>query len=141
MTLLMLLSPSRPDHDASCAHSSIRPFYRPILEAYHSALAFAQHPQFSNQCVTREEYLESGSNACRRKFKDWQDVGGSGSVGGSGPGTRTSTSSNPSREAGKTKGKGRPRDEDSNDGDESPPSAPAKTIRTRTRTVSAVKRR
>lgn len=120
---------------------TIYPSSEPALEAYHSALAFAQHPHFSNQCVTREEYLESGSHACRRKFKDWQDVAGGGSGGGSGPGIRTSASSNAGRETGKTKGKGRPRDEDSDDGEDSPPSIPAKTIRTRTRTVSAVKRR
>ncbi|KAF5381187.1 hypothetical protein D9757_007896 [Collybiopsis confluens] len=44
----------------------------PIVEAYRSAQMFASKPDFSSQCVTREEYLESGSNASRRKFRDWQ---------------------------------------------------------------------
>lgn len=46
--------------------------HSPITEAYHSAVAFAGHPQFAEQLVTRAEYLEGGSNACRRKFRDWR---------------------------------------------------------------------
>ncbi|KIP04446.1 hypothetical protein PHLGIDRAFT_25604 [Phlebiopsis gigantea 11061_1 CR5-6] len=44
----------------------------PILEAYRSAIAFASKPDFLQKVVTREEYNESGSNACRRKFPDWK---------------------------------------------------------------------
>jgi len=44
----------------------------PITEAYRSAFAFAGQAQFAEHSVTRTEYLESGSNACRRKFKDWR---------------------------------------------------------------------
>ncbi|KAI0335723.1 actin-like protein Arp6 [Cubamyces sp. BRFM 1775] len=46
----------------------------PILEAYYSAVAFAARPEFAQCAVTREEYQESGSNACRRKFRDWKPV-------------------------------------------------------------------
>ena len=52
------------------AHYSLRD--RPILEAYHSAFAFATTPEFTDNVVKRTEYLESGSNASRRKFKDWK---------------------------------------------------------------------
>lgn len=45
---------------------------RPILEAFNGALAFARSPAFSDCVVTREEYLEAGSNASRRKFRDWK---------------------------------------------------------------------
>ncbi|EJF63272.1 actin-like protein ARP6 [Dichomitus squalens LYAD-421 SS1] len=44
----------------------------PILEAYRSALAFAARPEFAQCVVTREEYQEMGSSACRRKFRDWK---------------------------------------------------------------------
>ena len=43
-----------------------------MTQAYHSAVAFASSPTFSEHVVTRAEYLESGSNASRRKFKDWK---------------------------------------------------------------------
>ncbi|KAF7791485.1 hypothetical protein EIP86_002501 [Pleurotus ostreatoroseus] len=46
----------------------------PILEAYYSALAFVKSPSFTQQVVTKAEYMESGSNATRRKFKDWKPV-------------------------------------------------------------------
>jgi len=46
----------------------------PILEAYRSAITFAKSPAFPQHVVTREEYLEIGSNACRRKFRDWKPV-------------------------------------------------------------------
>ncbi|PCH39816.1 actin-like protein ARP6 [Wolfiporia cocos MD-104 SS10] len=46
----------------------------PILEAYRSAVAFARTPEFAQRVVTREEYLEMGSNACRRKFADWKPI-------------------------------------------------------------------
>ncbi|KAF9046356.1 actin-like protein ARP6 [Panaeolus papilionaceus] len=44
----------------------------PVTEVYRSACKFAAKPEFSRLCVTREEYLESGSSATRRKFKDWK---------------------------------------------------------------------
>ncbi|TBU45521.1 actin-like protein ARP6 [Dichomitus squalens] len=44
----------------------------PILEAYRSAVAFAARPEFAQCVVTREEYQEMGSSACRRKFRDWK---------------------------------------------------------------------
>jgi actin-related protein 6 len=50
-------------------HRSIRP----ITEAYLSALSFANTADFLNVAVSRAEYQESGSNACRKKFKDWKD--------------------------------------------------------------------
>ncbi len=45
---------------------------RPVLEAFSGALAFARSPAFSDCVVAREEYLEAGSNASRRKFRDWK---------------------------------------------------------------------
>ena len=47
----------------------------PILEAYRSAMAFANQPAYSDRIVTRAEYQEGGSNACRRKFRDWKNAG------------------------------------------------------------------
>ncbi|KAG6919219.1 hypothetical protein DXG01_008014 [Tephrocybe rancida] len=44
----------------------------PITEAYRAATTFAGMPGFTNQVVTRAEYAESGSNASRRKFRDWK---------------------------------------------------------------------
>ncbi|KAG1818747.1 uncharacterized protein BJ212DRAFT_108290 [Suillus subaureus] len=41
-------------------------------EAYRSAVTFANDPAFSMHVVTREEYLEVGSNASRKKFPGWQ---------------------------------------------------------------------
>jgi actin-related protein 6 len=41
----------------------------PITEAYYAARAFARSPTFSSFCVTKEEYAEGGSNACRKKFR------------------------------------------------------------------------
>jgi len=47
----------------------------PITEAYQSALGFAQSPEFLHRhVVTREEYLEIGSSACRRKWKGPQGM-------------------------------------------------------------------
>ncbi|KAF9481127.1 actin-related protein Arp6 [Pholiota conissans] len=51
----------------------------PITEAYKSAHAFAaaepssshNSVSFARNAVTRAEYAESGSNASRRKFRDW----------------------------------------------------------------------
>jgi actin-related protein 6 len=51
------------------AHSQLP---RPVVEAYHSAFAFANMPEFADHVVKRAEYLESGINASRRKFKDWK---------------------------------------------------------------------
>ena len=47
-------------------------FLSPVLEAYRSGVAFAKTPGFMQQAVTRAEYLEMGSNASRRKFRDWK---------------------------------------------------------------------
>ncbi|KAI8978721.1 actin-like protein Arp6 [Trametes punicea] len=47
---------------------------RPNLEAYYSGVAFAVRPEFSQCVVTKEEYQEMGSNACRRKFRDWKPI-------------------------------------------------------------------
>ncbi|KII90669.1 hypothetical protein PLICRDRAFT_174052 [Plicaturopsis crispa FD-325 SS-3] len=44
----------------------------PITEVYRSAANFARQPEYWDSTVTRAEYLEAGSNACRRKFKDWK---------------------------------------------------------------------
>ncbi|OJA12187.1 hypothetical protein AZE42_03943, partial [Rhizopogon vesiculosus] len=46
-----------------------------VTEAYRAALAFVKGPTFSTHAVSREEYLESGSNASRRKFPGWQSSG------------------------------------------------------------------
>jgi len=86
-----------------------------VLEVYHSAVAFVKPMSFRQHVVTREEYLESGSNACRRKFKDWKA----------------------DQEFGKYKGRSRAVD----DNFSSPPPTPTKPVKTRTRTVSSVKRR
>lgn len=43
----------------------------PVTEAYKAAFQFASQPDFAQHCVTRAEYAESGSNASRRKFRDW----------------------------------------------------------------------
>ncbi|KZT23398.1 actin-related protein Arp6 [Neolentinus lepideus HHB14362 ss-1] len=45
-----------------------------MTEAYKSALAFARSGDFSSYVVTRAEYQESGSNASRRRFKDWKST-------------------------------------------------------------------
>ncbi|KAH9980073.1 actin family [Lactifluus volemus] len=39
-----------------------------ITEAYHSAMALAKTSALTNLSVTRAEYLEGGSNYCRKKF-------------------------------------------------------------------------
>ncbi|KAF8157920.1 actin-related protein Arp6 [Crassisporium funariophilum] len=44
----------------------------PVTEAYHSAYQFASQAGFAQHVVTRSEYAESGSNASRRKFRDWK---------------------------------------------------------------------
>ena len=50
------------------ALSMTQPCISPITEAYYGARAFARSPNFSSFCVTKEEYAEGGSNACRKKF-------------------------------------------------------------------------
>lgn len=87
-----------------------RSFLRsPIIEAYRSAIAFARSPDFARMAVTREEYLEMGSNATRRRFRDWK----------------------PSNQDGKAK--------EAQRGDEEDESAPAKkAVRGRGRGASAV---
>lgn len=44
----------------------------PITQAYFSAAAFAKSPTYHSQTLTRAEYAEGGSNAARRKFRDWK---------------------------------------------------------------------
>jgi len=44
----------------------------PITEAYHSAYQFVSQVGFIQHVVTRAEYAENGSNASRRKFRDWK---------------------------------------------------------------------
>jgi len=44
----------------------------PITEAYHSAYQFVNQPGFTEHVVTRAEYAEYGSNASRKKFRDWK---------------------------------------------------------------------
>ncbi|KIJ54052.1 hypothetical protein M422DRAFT_775294 [Sphaerobolus stellatus SS14] len=48
----------------------------PITQTYTAAHAFANSPNFASVSVTREEYNEGGSNACRRKFRsfDWDPL-------------------------------------------------------------------
>src|SRR5262245_10617780 len=46
---------------------------RPVTEAYLLALSFADTRDFLNAAVSRAEYRESGSNACRKKFKYWKE--------------------------------------------------------------------
>ncbi|TDL17756.1 Actin/actin-like protein [Rickenella mellea] len=46
----------------------------PITEAHRAGVEFACSPAFAREAVTRAEYLECGSNACRRKFKDWRST-------------------------------------------------------------------
>ncbi|KAF8671468.1 actin family [Rhizoctonia solani] len=55
----------------------------PLTSSFHSARTLARSPIFPSLCVTREEYLEGGANACRRRFApvNWlatkeKDVGG-----------------------------------------------------------------
>ncbi|KZP07507.1 actin-domain-containing protein [Athelia psychrophila] len=74
----------------------------PISEAYQSAVNFARHPQYSEQVVTRTEYLESGSNACRRKFRDWR----------SSPSDATLTDEQRSQAVPPPKGKGKKKDKE-----------------------------
>ncbi|KAA1474732.1 Actin/actin-like protein [Dentipellis sp. KUC8613] len=98
-----------------------------IHEAHHSALALSKLSSFPALTVSRAEYLESGSNACRRKFEglgaddDVQETGG----------------------AGGRKGKGRAKHVDSDEDEimSDEPTPKPKVVRTRTRTVSGVKRR
>ncbi|TFK90533.1 actin-like protein Arp6 [Polyporus arcularius HHB13444] len=93
----------------------------PILEAYRSAVAFAARPEFPQSVVTREEYQEMGSSACRRKFRDWKPVEKEGARG---------------REPAKGKGARGRAEED----DESPPPATKKSVRGRGRGRGVAKR-
>ncbi|CAK5278079.1 unnamed protein product [Mycena citricolor] len=46
---------------------------KPSLAAYEAACAFASQPHFESEiAITREEYLEYGSTAVRRKCPDWR---------------------------------------------------------------------
>jgi actin-related protein 6 len=44
------------------------------LEAFYGAVELSRKPEFFDLVVTRDEYLEMGSNACRRKFRDWKPL-------------------------------------------------------------------
>lgn len=46
--------------------------FSPITEAYHSAYQFVNQAGFTEHVVTRAEYAEYGSNASRKKFRDWK---------------------------------------------------------------------
>ena len=46
--------------------------FSPITEAYHSAYQFVRQDGFTQHVVTRAEYAENGSNASRKKFRDWK---------------------------------------------------------------------
>ncbi|CAL1712194.1 unnamed protein product [Somion occarium] len=91
----------------------------PILEAYHAAHAFSRTPQFTQCLVTRAEYQEMGSNACRRKFRDWRS---------------TDTAEPKAKEVTKNKSTARLREEDSG-GDEATPS---KRTRAKGKAVASV---
>lgn len=41
-----------------------------MTEAYRAAHAFARSPAFAQRAITRAEYMEHGSGACRRKFRE-----------------------------------------------------------------------
>lgn len=98
---------------------------RPTLEAYRSAVAFAGRPEFAQCVVTREEYQEMGSSACKRKFKDWK------------PAEREP----PLRGREQAKGRAaRGKATEAQDDDESPPPATKKPVRGRGRGRGAAKR-
>ncbi|KAI0770071.1 actin-like protein Arp6 [Fomes fomentarius] len=98
---------------------------QPTLEAYRSAVAFAGRPEFAQCVVTREEYQEMGSSACKRKFKDWK------------PAEREP----PPRGREQTKGRAaRGKAAEAQDDDESPPPATKKPARGRGRGRGAAKR-
>ncbi|KAL5501343.1 ARP6_2 [Sanghuangporus vaninii] len=67
MTELRSLAPA--EHEVRIYESS-----NPIIAAYLAGAEFARQPGLANVCVTRAEYQEAGSRACRRKFKyaTWQ---------------------------------------------------------------------
>lgn len=54
----------------------VYPSEEPIIETYKAAHAFANSSLYGNYTVSREEYNEGGSNACRRKFRqfDWNPI-------------------------------------------------------------------
>lgn len=72
-----------------------------MLDVFRGAAAFAARSDYLDFAVTRAEYLEMGSNACRRKFRDWRPVDGDGK--GKDPGAGR---------LGKNKLKGKDEDED-----------------------------
>jgi actin-related protein 6 len=83
----------------------------PIQEAYNSALAFTHKPEYFEGVVTRAEFLESGSTASRRAFRDWKDE----------------------KDKEREKGKGRLRDEDHSEDRTLVPVTTKKLSRTRTK--------
>ncbi|KAI0040286.1 Actin/actin-like protein [Auriscalpium vulgare] len=90
-----------------------------VLEAYRGAVSLAKQSGFANHVVTREEYLEGGSNACRRKFKDWRTAQSSHKEDAARP--KASMVREEERAA-------------------TPAAKVKQPVKTRTRTVSAVKR-
>lgn len=102
-----------PSFSCCSSNNCYRVFCSPITEAYHSAFSFASHPHFSEYAVTKAEYMEGGSNACRRKFKNQRPV------------------DEPSKDdaTAKVKGKGRQKD-DSNRPELAKPSGRSSRLRT-----------
>lgn len=56
-------------HSCILLHSFV---FSPITEAYQSAYQFVSQAGFAEHVVTRAEYAENGSNASRKKFRDWK---------------------------------------------------------------------
>ena len=76
-TLPFLLLPIAPIPNSLSLSSflALLPYFfvfSPITEAYHSAYQFVSQAGFTEHVVTRAEYAEYGSNASRKKFRDWK---------------------------------------------------------------------
>ncbi|KAH6912648.1 actin-like protein ARP6 [Coprinopsis sp. MPI-PUGE-AT-0042] len=65
--LMQELQPLAPTDWDVCIYES----EDPVTAVYKSAFRLARRTNFGQQCVTRAEYAESGSNASKKKFKDW----------------------------------------------------------------------
>jgi hypothetical protein len=61
-----VIPPLHSSLDSHRSHSK-----SPITQAYRAARSFAQTTSFTKSTVSREEYLEGGSNACRKRFAKW----------------------------------------------------------------------
>ncbi|KAF9026474.1 actin-domain-containing protein [Hymenopellis radicata] len=66
--LLSELRSLAPASDDVCIYECENPITAPL----DGALNFVQTSAYQDLLVTREEYLEGGSNAIRRKWKDWK---------------------------------------------------------------------